>query len=145
MLISQVSGQVAEQVFLTVKNGFATTLTTGYVACYDLKGDSTGVTVSQPQTGTNSCWNAIAGVAAQDIATAGFGRIGVYGVHNAYCSSTAVANDDIEVGQVVGLLTATWKLVSNGLSDGKSGAAFIAAERIISGTLANKKVFIRAL
>jgi len=145
MQIQRVNRTDAEKVYLNVKNGFATTLTTGYVASYDLKGDSTGKTVSQPQTGTNSCWYAIAGVAAENIAAAGYGRVGAYGVHETYCSSTNAANDDIEVGQVIGPLTATFKLVSNGLSDGKSGVTFVAAERIVSNTNGNAKVFIRAL
>lgn len=145
MLFQRVLRTDAEKVYIVAKNGFATTLTTGYICAFDLKGDSTGTTVSQPQTGTNSAWYAIAGVAAENIAAAGYGKIQVYGVTNAYCSSTVAANDDIEVGQIVGPLTATFKLVSNGLSDGKSGVSFVAAERIISGTLANAKVFIRSL
>lgn len=145
MLISKALRTEVDRVQVIVKNGFATTLTTGYVCCYDLKGDSTGKTVSQPQTGTNSCWYAIAGVAAEDIPAAGYGKAGAYGVFDTLVSTESTANADIEVGQVIGAITATWKLTSTGLSDGKSAATFVAAERIISGTLANKKVFIRAL
>ncbi len=145
MLIQQINRTDAEKVFLVVKNGFATTLTTGYVACFDLKNDSTGATVSQPQTGTNSAWYAIAGVAAEDIPTAGYGKVCAYGVADTYCSTESSANADVEVGQVVGIKTATFYLVSTGLSDGKSAATFVPAERIISGTLGNKKVFVRAL
>ena len=145
MLISHTNRTEAEKVFINVKNGFATTLTTGFVCSYDLKGDSTGKTVSQPQTGTNSAWYAVAGVATQDIETAGYGLCGAYGVHETNFSSTNAANDDIEVGQVVGILTATFRLVSNGLSDGKQGGTFIAAERVVSNTLGNAKCFVRML
>ena len=145
MYFQNVSRTEAQVAFITAKNGFATTLTTGYVCAWDFKNDTNGVTVSQPQSATNSAWYAVAGAAGQDIAAAGFGRIAAYGMHSVYCSSTNAANDDIEIGQVVGQLTATFKLVSNGLSDGKSGAAFIAAERIVSNTLGSKNVFIRAL
>jgi len=145
MLIMQATRTDAEKAYLTVKNGFATTMTTGDVVCYELKGDSTGNTVSQPQTATNSCWYAIAGVSAQNVAAGGYGLVGAYGVFETNCSSTAAANDDIEVGQVIGILTGKSYLVSNGLSDGKSGATFVAAERIVSGTLGTAKVFVRAL
>jgi len=145
MLLMGVNRTSAENVDIIVKNGFATTLTTGYVCAFDFKNDATGVTVSQPQSATNSAWYAVAGAAAQDIATGDYGRVRAYGLASVYCSSTNAANDDIEIGQVIGPITATFKLVSNGLSDGKSGAAFIAAERIVSNTLGNKNVFIRAL
>jgi hypothetical protein len=142
MQIQQLNRTDAEKVFIAATNGFATTLTTGYVCCFDLKGDSSGATVSQAQTGTNSAWYAIAGVANTNIAAGGVGLIQVYGV-----GDTLVSTKDagpIEVGQVIGIETALWYLVSNGLSDGKA-PVFIAAEQVASNTQANKKVFIRAL
>lgn len=145
MLFQRVNRTDAEKVYIIAKNGFATTLTTGYICAFDLKGDSTGATVSQPQTGTNSAWYALAGVAAQDVAAAGYGKIQTYGVASALVSTESSANADIEVGQVIGPITATWKLTSTGLSDGKSACTFVAAARIISGTLANSPVFIRCL
>lgn len=146
MQLGIVNRSNAENVFINVKNGFATTLTTGYVACFDFKGDTTGVTVSQPQTGTNSCWYAVAGVAVEDIAAGGYGRLRAYGIGNTYVSTEASSNADIEIGQVIGIKTAQWYLTSDGLSDGKTGATFVAAQRIVSGVLsATNKVFIRAL
>lgn len=145
MIFPRVNRTDAEKVFVIAKNGFATTLTTGYVAAWDFKNDTTGTTVSQPQSATNSAWYAIAGVANTNIGAGDYGLIQVYGIADAYCSSTAVANDDIEIGQVVGPLTATFKLVSNGLSDGKMGGTFVAAQRIVSGTLGTAKVFVRML
>lgn len=145
MQLAMVNRSNAENVFVNVKNGFATTLTTGYVACYDFVNDTTGVTVSQPQTATNSCWYAIAGIAAEDIATGGYGRLRAYGIGDAYISTDNSGADVLAVGQVVGPVTGQWYLTSNGLSDGKSGATFVVASYMISGKKANTKVFIRAL
>ncbi len=143
MMIMQATRETAEQAFITVKNGFATTLTTGNVCSYDLKGDSTGGTVTQPQTGTNSAWHAIAGVSGEDIPTGDRGKVAVYGVHETLFSTETTANADIEIGQVVGPITATFHLTSTGLSDGKMGGTFVTAERVISGTLGTAKCFIR--
>jgi hypothetical protein len=145
MQFQRVNRTDAEKAYIVVKNGFATTLTTGYVACFDYKNDTTGVTVSQPQTGTNSAWYAIAGVAAENIAAAGYGRLQVYGICPTYCSVENSANADVEIGQPVGIKTGQWYLVSNGLSDGKSGAAFVPAQRLVQGILSNSNVFIRCL
>ena len=145
MQFLKVNRTSAEQVFIVAKNGFATTLTTGYVACFDFKNDGTGATVSQPQSATNSAWYAVAGVANTDIAAAAYGLLQVYGICSTYVSTESSASADVEIGQVIGMKTATFYLVSNGLSDGKQGGTFVPAERIISGTLGNKNVFIRLL
>ena len=146
MQIAMVNRSNAENVYINVKNGFATTLTTGYVACFDFKNDSTGITVSQPQTGTNSCWYAIAGAAAENIATGGYGRLRAYGIGATYVSTETTLSSDLQVGQVIGLLTGQFYLTSTGLSDGKSGATFVVASQVISGQLTNTaSIFIRAL
>lgn len=145
MQLAMVNRSNAENVYINVKNGFATTLTTGYVCCYDFVNDTTGVTVSQPQTATNSAWYAIAGVAAEDIATGGYGRVRAYGIGDTYISTDNSGADVLVAGQVVGMVTGQWYLTSNGLSDGKSGATFVNASYMISGKKTNSKVFIRAL
>ena len=96
MLIQRVSRTEAEKVFLIVQNAEATTASTGMGVRY-LGGLSTevastdGIQVCKMETGTtgDALFCNFAGIADQDIASLGYGRIQAWG----YCNSVLLSQE----------------------------------------------------
>ena len=84
MLMQRINRSNPEKIFVIAYNSYATAaLTNGQAVEWDWGTDADGVSVTKPAANTTSHGAAMAGVAAQTIAIAGYGLVQVYGYHSA--------------------------------------------------------------
>jgi len=128
---------------MIVQNVSGSTVTAGYSVVFDTGGSVDGVRVTKPET---TDMQAFAGVADEDIANSGYGRIQVYGYRSSayiYSSTGSSATGDnlTVIGDIWGLTPAT--------SIGTSKAFAFICEAVTASSSSQfyttKKIFIRAL
>jgi hypothetical protein len=167
MLIQRVNRTDAEKVYLICQNGEATSISTGMGARYlgGIAGEvvsSDGVQVCKLATGTtgDATFYQFAGIADQDIASLGYGRIQAWG----FCNSVLLSQ---ETDKTCGLLARADSLLKCGGASGSFTSVGYAGTNCstltvgavvgygkfvqnmttcnISGSLPYTKAFVRAL
>jgi hypothetical protein len=144
MLFQRINRTDAEKIFIICQNVSGSTVTAGYSVVFDTGASVNGVRVTKCET---TDMQAFAGVADEDIANNGYGRIQVYGYRSSvYITSSAgssVVGDNLyPVGDAWGLRPA---------DSGATAKAFgflceaITASAASSTYTLNAKAFIRAL
>jgi hypothetical protein len=105
MLFQRINRTDPEKIFIVVKNSWSTaSLTNGQAVNWDFLTDSDGVGVSRPTARATNAGVAVAGIAAETIASGEYGLLQVYGYHSAVRSRSATsANPNIEKGTPLGM------------------------------------------
>ena len=143
MLFKRASRADAEVIKQVVYNAQGAPLTAGYAVCYDCTATVDGVRVTKPKTGI---LNAFAGVVDNDIASASYGLVQVYG----YRAQTYIARSTVAGSASANILATandSWGLVPRAESATAKAFAFC-CETTTSSTgtsTAMIKAFIRAL
>lgn len=84
MLFQRINRTDPEKVFIVVKNSYSTAaLSNGQAVIWDFATDGDGVGVTMPSARATNAGIAVAGIAAEAIAAAGYGLVQVYGYHSA--------------------------------------------------------------
>lgn len=84
MQIQRINRSDPEKIFIVAYNSYSTaSLTDGQAVIWDFPTDADGVGVTRPTARATNAGIAVAGVAAQTIASGDYGLIQVYGYHSA--------------------------------------------------------------
>lgn len=90
MLFKRINRADPEKIFIVVKNSYSTaSLTNGQAVIWDFATDADGVGVTRPSARATNGGVAVAGVAAETIASGEYGLVQVYGYHSAVRVRTA--------------------------------------------------------
>ena len=95
----------ADKIFIIALNVSGSTMTAGYAAAFDTGASADGVRVSQP---TAAALNAFAGVADEDIANNGYGRIQIYGYRSSVLISSSTGAS--ATGDPLTTVSSNWAL-----------------------------------
>jgi hypothetical protein len=144
MIFNSFQREDDDSVFTVARNVSGSTVTAGYVVCWDVATSADGVRVSKPATDTLS---AVRGLAAETIADSAYGKIQVHG-YNSYAYVIPTSTTAAVAGWALAPTAAQWYLTAGvAAGDGKSGF-FYHAEAVTTMTTpaaTTKKVLIRAL
>ena len=143
MLFQRINRTDAEKIFIICQNVSGSTLTSGYSCVFDVSASVDGVRVTQASSTDTS---AFAGVADEDIANSGYGRVQVYG----YRSSAAIysSTGSSAAGDVLSPVAAAWSLTPSATATTSKSFAFLAAAVAASSSSrynTTAKIFVRAL
>lgn len=112
MRIQQLNRSDAEKIFLAVKNVAGATMTANAAVCLACNGNSVdGISAVKPYTAGLKGW---VGVADQDIADAGYGKVQCWGYRNSVLISHEGSSITITIGDSLTAINAIWGVNTSG-------------------------------